>query len=52
MSVYASGSDFDAAVKMILHLRDCAAEGIKKYVTFHLMYHTDHIPLQVDLTLR
>ncbi|KAF2366055.1 hypothetical protein FHG87_003195 [Trinorchestia longiramus] len=50
ISVYAPGSDFDSTISTILYLRDCWAEGIKKYVTFHLIYHTDHVPKKIPTT--
>ncbi|XP_018027815.1 uncharacterized protein LOC108683047, partial [Hyalella azteca] len=50
ISVYAPGNDFEVTISTILYLRDCWAEGIKKFVTFHLIYHTDHIPKKIPTT--
>ncbi|KAK7072344.1 hypothetical protein SK128_025860 [Halocaridina rubra] len=50
VAVYAPGTDFNATVHTILYLRDCWAEGIKKYVTFHLFFHVSHTPKQVPST--
>lgn len=50
VAVYAPGTDFNATVQTILYLRDCWAEGIKKYVTFHLFFHVSHTPKQVPTT--
>lgn len=48
MAVYAPGTDFNDTVNTILYLRDCWAEGIKKYVTFHLFFHVSHTPKKVS----
>ncbi|XP_063587925.1 beta-1,4-glucuronyltransferase 1-like isoform X1 [Penaeus indicus] len=50
VAVYAPGTDFNATVSTILYLRDCWAEGIKKYVTFHLFFHVSHTPKKVPTT--
>nr|XP_045624935.1 beta-1,4-glucuronyltransferase 1-like isoform X2 [Procambarus clarkii] len=47
VAVYAPGDDFNATINTILYLRDCWAEGIKKYVTFHLFFHVSHTPKKV-----
>nr|XP_053633266.1 beta-1,4-glucuronyltransferase 1-like isoform X2 [Cherax quadricarinatus]XP_053633267.1 beta-1,4-glucuronyltransferase 1-like isoform X2 [Cherax quadricarinatus] len=47
VAVYAPGDDFNATINTILYLRDCWAEGIKKYVTFHLFFHVSHKPKKV-----
>ena len=49
VAVYAPGSDLEHAINTILHLRECWAEGIKKYVTFHLILLSGHIPKKVRL---
>ncbi|XP_045110967.1 uncharacterized protein LOC123504487 isoform X2 [Portunus trituberculatus] len=50
VAVYAPGDDFNATVNTILYLRDCWAEGIKKYVTFHLFFHVNHTPKKIPST--
>ncbi|KAK8400375.1 hypothetical protein O3P69_003215 [Scylla paramamosain] len=50
VAVYAPGDDFNATVNTILYLRDCWAEGIKKYVTFHLFFHVTHTPKKIPFT--
>lgn len=50
LSVYAPGSDLQQAILTILHLRECWGEGIKKYVTFHLIIHSAHITSDVPTT--
>ncbi|KAG7175372.1 Beta-1-4-glucuronyltransferase 1-like 1 [Homarus americanus] len=50
VAVYAPGTDFNATLNTILYLRDCWAEGIKKYVTFHLFFHVSHTPKKVPST--
>ena len=52
VAVYAPGDDFNATVNTILYLRDCWAEGIKKYVTFHLFFHVNHTPKKVRWSSR
>lgn len=50
VAVYSPGDDFDATINTILYLRDCWAEGIKKYVTFHLFFHVSHTPKKIPST--
>ncbi|XP_050714560.1 beta-1,4-glucuronyltransferase 1-like isoform X2 [Eriocheir sinensis] len=50
VAVYAPGDDFNATVNTILYLRDCWAEGIKKYVNFHLFFHVNHTPKSIPST--
>ncbi|KAK4313033.1 hypothetical protein Pmani_015555 [Petrolisthes manimaculis] len=50
VAVYAPGDDFEATVNTILYLRACWAEGIKKYVTFHIYFHVSHTPKKIPST--
>ncbi|XP_068201093.1 beta-1,4-glucuronyltransferase 1-like isoform X1 [Palaemon carinicauda] len=50
VAVYTPGLDFNATVQTILYLRDCWAEGIKKYVTFHLFFDVSHTPKTIPTT--
>ncbi|KAA0189944.1 hypothetical protein HAZT_HAZT007436 [Hyalella azteca] len=47
IGLYAPGGDFNIATSIIMYLRDCRTESIRKYVAFHLIYHTDYIPEKV-----
>lgn len=44
VALYAPGSDFQATVDSIAHLRNCESDFVKKYVTFHLFFSSEHIP--------
>ncbi|KAB7494819.1 Beta-1,4-glucuronyltransferase 1 [Armadillidium nasatum] len=50
IAVYSPGTDFQATVDTILYLRSCMAEGIKKYVTFHIFFHINHVPKEIPKT--
>ncbi|XP_018021939.2 beta-1,4-glucuronyltransferase 1 [Hyalella azteca] len=50
IGLYAPGGDFNITTSSIMYLRDCRTESIRKYVTFHLIYHTDHIPEKIPTT--
>lgn len=47
IAVYAPGDDFVIALKSIAYLRDCRNPKIKKFVTFHIFFDTDHYPAEV-----
>ena len=48
VAVYAPGADFKETIDVILYLRNCIAdENIKNFVTFHVFYHTKHVPKEV-----
>ncbi|RXG67652.1 Beta-1,4-glucuronyltransferase 1, partial [Armadillidium vulgare] len=44
VAVYAPGTDFDEAVKTIIHLRNCVSQNVKDFVTFHLYFESQHFP--------
>ncbi|XP_063873317.1 beta-1,4-glucuronyltransferase 1-like [Scylla paramamosain] len=50
MAMYAPGDDFNATINTILYLRDCWAEDIKKYVTFHFFFEAKHTPVKIPST--
>ncbi|MCL4148352.1 UNVERIFIED_CONTAM: hypothetical protein GTU68_005145 [Idotea baltica] len=50
VAVYAPGADFQATIATILYLRNCMAEGVKKYVTFHIYFHMNHVPKEIPTT--
>lgn len=50
MSLFAPGTDFKPTIDSIRYLRDCTGEDgelLKKFMTFHIFFHADHIPLTV-----
>ncbi|RXG62133.1 hypothetical protein Avbf_18679 [Armadillidium vulgare] len=47
VAVYAPGTDFDEAVKTIIHLRNCVSKNVKDFVTFHLYFEAEHFPTNV-----
>ncbi|KAK7067084.1 hypothetical protein SK128_025292 [Halocaridina rubra] len=47
IAVYASGTDFDEAVRAILYLRTCRSKNIEKYVSFHLFFNISHTPRKI-----
>ncbi|GAB0089478.1 beta-1,4-glucuronyltransferase 1 [Sergentomyia squamirostris] len=50
MSLYAPGTDFKTTLDSIRYLRECSgddADLIKQYVTFHIYFHADHIPVSI-----
>lgn len=49
VALYAPGSDFQATVNSIAHLRNCESDFVKKYVTFHLFFSSEHIPKGVRI---
>lgn len=44
VALYVPGSDFQATVNSISHLRNCESDFVKKYVTFHLFFSSEHVP--------
>lgn len=48
LAVYAPGDDFEVTVKSIAYLRNCKSPNIKKFVTFHVFFHEDHLPKEVN----
>ncbi|GAB0089477.1 ATP-binding cassette sub-family G member 1 [Sergentomyia squamirostris] len=50
MSLYAPGTDFKTTLDSIRYLRECSgddADLVKQYVTFHIYFHADHIPVSI-----
>uniref|UniRef100_A0A6A7G596 Beta-1,4-glucuronyltransferase 1-like n=1 Tax=Hirondellea gigas TaxID=1518452 RepID=A0A6A7G596_9CRUS len=48
LGIYAPGEDFENALSTIMYLRECSrSKNIKNFVTFHFIYHTDHMPKQI-----
>uniref|UniRef100_A0A7G3AU71 Putative glycosyltransferase n=1 Tax=Lutzomyia longipalpis TaxID=7200 RepID=A0A7G3AU71_LUTLO len=50
MSLFAPGTDFKSTVDSIRYLRDCTGEDgelIKQFMTFHIFFHEDHIPVSI-----
>ncbi|KAK7054579.1 hypothetical protein SK128_015503 [Halocaridina rubra] len=50
IAVYAPGTDFEDAIKVILYLRTCGTDDIRNFVTFHLFFHALHGPKQIPST--
>lgn len=49
IAIYAPGSDLQAAADSVHYLRNCENPLVRRYVTFHLFFHADHFPKQVDI---
>lgn len=50
VALYAPGEDFHVTVDSIAYLRNCESPLIKKYVSFHLFFESEHTPKQVNNT--
>ncbi|KAG5886365.1 hypothetical protein JTB14_034899 [Gonioctena quinquepunctata] len=52
VALYAPGYDFFSSLQSIAFLRRCTPKGlVKEYVTFHLFFEHDHMPIQHDKPL-
>ncbi|KAB7502934.1 hypothetical protein Anas_13177, partial [Armadillidium nasatum] len=47
VAVYAPGTDFEEAVKTIIHLRNCVSQDAQDFVTFHLYFEAEHFPPKI-----
>ncbi|XP_059622670.1 beta-1,4-glucuronyltransferase 1-like isoform X2 [Phlebotomus argentipes] len=50
MSLFAPGTDFQPTIDSIRYLRDCTGDDgelLKRFMTFHIFFHVDHIPISV-----
>lgn len=47
MAVYAAGTTFGKTLEVIFHLRECGLNNVKKFVTFHILLNTNHLPDKV-----
>ena len=51
MTLYATGTDFQEALSRVVYLRECGGGGVKKFVTFHFMFHENHKPEFVSIAI-
>ncbi|KAK5638162.1 hypothetical protein RI129_012457 [Pyrocoelia pectoralis] len=49
VAFHASGEDFFATLRSIAYLRNCQSLAFKKFVTFHIVIDSDHIPKNIPL---
>lgn len=47
VALYAPGEDFHPSIDSVIYLRNCETDLIRKYVTFHLFFESNHTPKQV-----
>lgn len=52
VALYAPGDDFHPSIDSVIYLRNCETDLIRKYVTFHIFFESNHTPKQVSSILR